>query len=261
MKHMMTRERALDVLLEAVEAAGAAILALPRTHLNVAVKENFDVVTQGDLIANQILKSALLGAFPDDGWLSEESVDDLARLHAKYVWVVDPIDGTREFAKGVPEYAVSVALVEDGEPVLAAVFNPATSELFHAQKGKGVWLNRQPVLCRADRDDSLLLLASRSEYRRGEWAVFEKTNRVQQVGSIAYKLGLVAAGKADATFSLGPKNEWDIAAGVLLVSESGGMVTDSLGQPFVFNQKDVLVKGVVASTRASYESVTTLIGM
>lgn len=254
-------QKELTILLQAVKAAGTAIVALPQAHLNVSLKSNFDVVTQGDLLANDILKSALLQAFPKDGWLSEESVDDLRRRNTKRVWVVDPIDGTREFAKGVPEYAISVALVEHGEPILAAVFNPATDELFHAEKGKGVWLNGKPVVCRLKNDESLLLLASRSEYRRGEWSTFEVNNEVKQVGSIAYKLGLVAAGKADATFSLGPKNEWDIAAGVLLVQEAGGVVTDKKGQPFLFNQEKVLVNGIVATSAAAQACVAKLVGM
>lgn len=251
----------LSVLLQAVNTAGAAVLALSHRDLTVTLKENNDIVTQGDLLVNQILKSALLSHFPNDGWLSEESVDTLSRREAKRIWIVDPIDGTREFAKGVPEYAISVALIEDEQPILAVVYNPATSELFHAVKGKGAWLNDQAIICREYKGDNLLLLASRSEYRRGEWSAFEVDNKVQQIGSIAYKLGLVAAGKADATFSLGPKNEWDIAAGVLLVQEAGGVVTDQRGQPFVFNQENVLVDGIVATSQQAHAQIAKMIAV
>lgn len=257
----MPMSNELNILLQAVSAAGAAVLTLSRSDLAITFKENNDIVTQGDLLVNQILKAELLNHFPDYGWLSEESVDTLLRRDAKRIWIVDPIDGTREFAKGVPEYAISVALIENEQPILAAVFNPATNELFHAKKGEGAWLNGQVINCRENASANLILLASRSEYRRGEWSAFEVDNEVQQIGSIAYKLGLVAAGKADATFSLGPKNEWDIAAGVLLVTEAGGIVTNQRGQPFVFNQENVLVDGIVATSQQSHAQIAKMIAV
>lgn len=247
-----------QVLLQAVQEAGAAIQALQTSNLKITKKANNDIVTQGDLLANDILKSHLNQAFPTVGWLSEESVDDLSRLACERVWIVDPIDGTREFANGTPEYAVSVALVENGAPILAAVFNPATNELFHAIKGQGAWLGDKKLQCCAHAND-LLLLASRSEYKRGEWEVFEQYHQVKQVGSIAYKLALIAAGCAHATFSLGPKNEWDIAAGVLLVAEAGGIATNQCQEKIIFNQQNTLVNGVVASAHSVNEAIFTLI--
>jgi myo-inositol-1(or 4)-monophosphatase len=223
------------------------------------VKENKDVLTEADLLANQILQARLLKAFPDDGWLSEESVDHASRLNKRRVWVIDPIDGTREYIAGIAEYAVSAALVEDGQPVMACVFNPETNEMFSAVLGAGAYLNGKRVHCRSACADKLLLLASRSESIRGEWERF-RAHDVKIVGSIAYKLGLVAAGFADATFSLGPKNEWDIAAGVLLVKEAGGLATDKDYRPFVFNQSQVRVNGIVAVSNVAQRQVATLIG-
>jgi myo-inositol-1(or 4)-monophosphatase len=253
-------DKLVSVLLQAMREAGEAILTLQRTGFTVSIKSNHDIVTKADLLANDILRSRLTTAFPDTGWLSEESVDDRVRLNCERVWIVDPIDGTKEYATGIPEYAISVALVEHGEPVLAAVFNPASEELFYAIKGKGAWLHDQPIHCLSVLSGKdFLLLASRSEYKRGEWDQYQKQHRVKQVGSIAYKLALVAAGRADATFSLGPKNEWDIAAGVLLVTEAGGRVTDKLRKPLVFNRQDVKVNGIVASSAMSNEGIFALI--
>ena len=192
----------LQVLQQAAQAAGAAVLQIQQADITISRKTNRDIVTQADLLANDILKAQLLKHWPQAGWLSEESVDDPARLTNKQVWIIDPIDGTKEYAHGIPEYAISAALVEDGVPVLAAVFNPPANELFLAERGAGAWLGKDRLHCHAARRDHFILLASRSEYQRGEWQAFQQ-HTVQIVGSIAYKLALIAAGKADATFSLG----------------------------------------------------------
>lgn len=247
-----------EVLLHAVREAGAAVQALQTSQLNITTKANHDIVTQGDLLANDILKAHLNKAFPAIAWLSEESVDDLSRLSCERVWIVDPIDGTREFASGIPEYAISVALIENSEPVLSAVFNPVTNELFHAIKNQGAWLGDEKLQCCSHEYD-MLLLASRSEYGRGEWDVFQQYHQVKQVGSIAYKLALIAAGKAHATFSLRSKNEWDIAAGVLLVTEAGGNVTNQSREKIIFNQQNTRVNGVVASSHLVNETIFNLI--
>jgi myo-inositol-1(or 4)-monophosphatase len=249
----------LTILIDAVREAGMAVAAMRHTGVEVTRKANNDTLTQADLLANEILKAKLLTAFPDDGWLSEESVDDVARLRCRRVWVVDPIDGTREYVAGLPEYAVSVALVVGGLVTLACVFNPETNEMFSAQSGSGTFLNGKRVQCNQHSHDRLLLLASRAEYQRGEWERFSG-DEVKPVGSIAYKLALVAAGCADATFSLGPKSEWDIAAGVLLVVESGGVVMDKSRRPFVFNQSNVLVNGIIASSSHCARRLTAMIG-
>ena len=154
---------------------------------------------------------------------------------------------------------MSVALVEYGLPVLAVVYNPATEELFAAAHGQGAWLNGEAINAEHTLTAKPVLLASRSEIRRGEFEPFEPFAEIRPCGSIAYKLALVAAGMADATFSLGPKNEWDIAAGVLLVSESGGNVTNRSGAPFTFNQRSTLVDGIVATTKRALRPVRMLI--
>lgn len=249
----------LSTLLQAMEEAGKAILTLQKTNFTISKKVNNDIVTQADLIANDILREHLLKSFPNDGWLSEESVDDAHRLTRERVWVVDPIDGTKEFAESVPEYAISVALVEKGIPIVSSVYNPAANELFYAVKGEGAWLNHHRINCINHLSNDFLFLASRSEYKRGEWNRFEEHYEVKQVGSIAYKLALIASGYADATFSLGPKNEWDVAAGVLLVIEAGGKVSNKEREQILFNRQDVKVNGIIATSSTCYEQVLSLI--
>jgi myo-inositol-1(or 4)-monophosphatase len=249
----------LELLNKYVHQAGQAIFQMAAEGFETAFKANQDPVTTADLKADTILREGLTRSFPGTGWLSEETRDDYSRLENKFVWVVDPIDGTKEFVSGIPEYALSVALVEDGLPILAAVYNPATKELFAAASGQGAWLNGKAIKAEHELLVKPLLLVSRSEIKRGEFEPFEPFAQIRPCGSIAYKLALVAAGMADATFSLGPKNEWDIAAGVLLVSEAGGNVTDRNGAPFTFNQRITLVDGIVATTRRALGPVRKLI--
>lgn len=232
----------LDILLNAILLAGNSVRAIQQKKFVTTLKENHDPLTEADVAANQILKNSLLGAFPHDDWLSEESIDDFKRLSAKRVWIVDPIDGTREFIQGIPEYAISVALFDSGELCLSAVFNPMTDELFYAQKNKGAWLNNERIYCT---DHYPIILVSRTEVASGKWNTVDHQT-IRSVGSIAYKLALVAAGKAYGTLSIEPKNEWDIAAGVFLIQEALGFATDLNNQPFVFNQACVRVNGVIA---------------
>ena len=244
---------------EAVREAGDAVIRIAKDGFETAYKANKDPVTAADLAADAILKRRLPERPGDCGWLSEETSDDLGRLKKKRVWIVDPIDGTKEFVSGIDEFAVSAALVEHGKVVLAAVYNPAADKLFTAVKGEGSWLNKRPIRARNNTAEKPVLLASRSEVKRGEFDAFEPFVQLRACGSIAYKLALVAAGEADATFSLGPKNEWDIAAGVLILQQAGGKVTDLTGDCFLFNQRQPLVNGIIAASEAYYDTVTALI--
>jgi myo-inositol-1(or 4)-monophosphatase len=260
-------QREMNQLCDAVRKAGGNVLQHMAEDLDLKQKANGDFVTRVDVEVNGILKDFLRKHFPEDGWLSEETQDNPARLAKKRVWIVDPIDGTKELISGIPEFAISVALVEEGLPVLAAVYNPARDEMFSAARGCGVWINgvkigrspERPVESSGlSRPERLTILASRSELRDGKFKPFEALAEIRAVGSIAYKLALVAGGKADATFSLDPRNEWDIAAGVLLVQEAGGIVTDRTGSAFVFNRPNTLVNGIVAASADAYARVKAL---
>ncbi len=259
MPERMNLQCELSVLCKAVRKAGETILLVANEGFSTAYKANRDPITVADFEANRILRETLMATFPDCGWLSEETRDSPERLMKKRVWIVDPIDGTKEFVSGIPEFAVSVALVNEGFPVLAAVYNPATGEFFTAIRNEGAWLNGSKIQANHPLRERLVVLASRSEIHRGEFQPFEPYAVIQPVGSIAYKLALIAAGRADATFSLGPKNEWDIAAGALLVEEAGGRVTDKEGLPLAFNRPNTLVNGIVATTRNAYRLTRALI--
>ena len=244
----------IHIMNHAVLAARAALFNISHSQIMMH-KKDLSPVTLADLTVNQQLKEILLGSFSDYGWLSEETQDDFSRLNKKRVFIVDPIDGTKEYIHHISEYVISIALVEDGEPLCAVILNPATSEHFYAIKGQGAYLNQQPIRCHAHIENKLTVLASRSEVKKGHWQPFTDHFTVKPTGSIAYKLALLAASHAHATLSLTPKNEWDIAAGVLLVKEAGGIVHDLDKKPFVFNQKNTLVNGIIASHANAYQHV------
>ncbi len=209
-------------------------------------KAGHDPVTEADRAIDAVLRENLLRNH--EGWLSEESVDDLSRLDKKHVWVVDPLDGTREFVKGIPEFCVSIGFVENGRPVAGGICNPATRETFIGAVDAGVLYNGKPV--HASQRTALngaIVLASRSEIKRGEWQPFEGGQlQVRAMGSVAYKLALVSAGLADITFTLSPKNEWDVTAGAALVLSSGGFVSTLENAQFHANNKNPLLSGFIA---------------
>ena len=215
--------------------------------MTVERKAGGDPVTEADRAVDSALRACLpTGA---DAWLSEESQDDPARLSARRVWIVDPLDGTREFVMGLPEWCISIALVEDGQPVIGGICNPATGETILGAEGLGVTLNGRPVQPRTTSSLSEAeVLASRSEFERGQWQEFcAGSVRVRPCGSVAYKLALVAAGLTDATWTLTPKHEWDIAAGVALVRAAGAVAWVPSGVPLTFNQPKPWVPGLVAA--------------
>jgi myo-inositol-1(or 4)-monophosphatase len=181
--------------------------------------------------------------------LSEESVDDVVRLTRRRVWVVDPLDGTREFVARIPEWSVSIALVVDGQPVVGGVCNPETGDTFVGAVGLGVTSCGSPVHVSPTCDLAKAhILASRSEFERGEWKAFaDAPFQIRPCGSVAYKLALVAAGRTDATWTLAPKHEWDVAAGVALVRAAGGAAWIPGGSPLRFNNRVPKLPSLAAS--------------
>ena len=252
------RERELAE--RAARAAGAIVRRYYESGVRVAEKGPDNPVTRADLEANACIRALVAAAFPDDGWLSEETADSSTRLAKRRVWVVDPLDGTREFVQHIPEFSVCIALVEDGWPVVAVEYDPAADRLYSAVCGQGTTVNGAPArVSRTARVPDAVVLASRSEDQRGDWAAFKGRVRVKLTGSVAYKLAEVATGAGDATFTLTPKNEWDVCAGSLLVEEAGGRVTDLAGAPLRFNQPQTLRPGMIASNGVLHAGLLALI--
>lgn len=251
---MPTRE--MTVAQEAARAAGKVILRWYDGDYSVREKSSDSPVTEADTEANRCIHEHVMGAFPDDGWLSEETRDSPSRLDKNRVWIIDPLDGTKEFIQHIPEFCVCIGLVEDGAPILGVTYNPVRDEMFAAEHGSGTTLNGEKVTVsdQANLADASVL-ASRSEVKRGEWKPFEAEMRVDLTGSVAYKLALIAAGRADATFSLTPKNEWDVCSGAALIMEAGGRFTTRSTELRRFNQADTLLPGLIACNAALYEPI------
>ena len=239
-------EQELAVLVEAVRKAGAKVRELVRDGFEVQTKPDRSPVTTVDHEVNRILHEMQRREFPRDGWLSEESPDDPARLDNTRVWIVDPIDGTKALVNRMPEFCISAALVERGVPVVAAVLNPSTGELFTAVRGGGLFLNGARVTLSFPHDFNPIIMVSARELRSDRWSTLAETTRCHPMYSIANALALVAAGRVQAAFTIEPEHEWDVAAGVLLIEESGGAISDGAGKPFVFNQPMPKFRGVIA---------------
>jgi myo-inositol-1(or 4)-monophosphatase len=216
-------------------------------------------VTEADRAADRVLREALLRE--GEGWLSEESADDLARLERQRVWVVDPLDGTREFVAGIPEWSVSIALVENGRAIAGGVCNPATRETFLGSLENGLTYNGKPARASARTTlEGATVLASRSEMQKGKWEAFRNAPiTIRPTGSVAYKLALVAAGLAEATWTLTPKHEWDIAGGVALIQAAGGFVECLDKSAPTFNNRSPLFSGLIAGGLALREEIRALI--
>ena len=236
------------LLIEIVREAGALALRYFGGPLKVREKWPGHPVSDADLAVNALLHQRLTAARPEYGWLSEEVDEDHPRLDGEPTWVVDPIDGTKSFVKGSPDYAVSVALVAGGRPRVAAVFNPTTEELFDAVESGGARLNDEPiaVTARAGIDDARLLASAR-ELRSGRWPGAFAAACVSNRGSIAYKLSLVACGRYDGAVSMTAKSDWDLAAADLIVREAAGRATTATGAAFRYNRASLRHPSVIAA--------------
>ena len=243
----MTRDAAL--LTDAVREAGALALSLFRTELKNWTKGTSSPVSEADIRVNDLLESRLRAATPDYGWLSEESVDDEARLGKRLTWIVDPIDGTRGYLAGREDWCVSVALVEDATPLLAAVFVPASDEFFFATRGRGARRNDVALSASpgAELDFSRVAgpkpLVERLSRSSGEIVLHPR------IGSLALRLCRVAQGSLDAAFAGGQSRDWDLAAANLIVQEANGNMTALSGDPILYNRREVTHGVLVAAGR------------
>jgi myo-inositol-1(or 4)-monophosphatase len=250
----------LNETIEITKLAGAEIMKFFRSSFEVQDKSPDNPVTDADFAADKLLRTRLTALLPEAGWLSEETVDSPDRLEKSLLWVVDPLDGTKEFVMGIPEITVSVGLVKDGRPIMGVIYNPVTKELFHGEAGAGVFYNHEPItVTNRPKLNGATIDASRSEMKRGEFDPFVDDMNVRVMGSIAYKLARVSAGICDATWSRGPKHEWDICAGDFLVHESGGTCVDLNNDPPLYNKSHPKANGIIADNGHLHGEIVDLI--
>jgi myo-inositol-1(or 4)-monophosphatase len=197
-----------------------------------------DLVTEADLASETAVRNHLLRAFPDHEFVSEEQALT-GRFDGPFCWVVDPLDGTANYVHGIPHYAVSIALLCHGRPQVGVVFDPVSGECFSAERGRGAWLNGEPMRTSGVTELSQAVVAAsfaaRVSFPSPEIdqfvATVQSSQGVRRTGSAALNLSYVAAGRFDAFWALSTKI-WDVAAGVLLVEEAGGAVTRLDGGEF-----------------------------
>jgi myo-inositol-1(or 4)-monophosphatase len=244
---VLTRDAAL--LTDTVREAGALALSLFRTDLKNWTKGASSPVSEADIAVNDLFEKRLRSATPEYGWLSEESADDEQRLGKHLVWIVDPIDGTRGYLAGREDWCVSVALVEDAAPLLAAVFAPASDELFFAVRGQGAACNDVPVYATEGTELDFSRIA-------GPKPLVERLSRTSgeiilhpRIGSLALRLCRVAQGSLDAAFAGGQSRDWDLAAANLIVQEANGNMTTLSGDKILYNRREVTHGVLVAAGR------------
>lgn len=237
----------LRVATAAALAAGAEVARFRREGVRYGRKDGSELVSEADIRAAEMLHDRLLTAFPDSGWLDEEHTDTSARLRHERVWIVDPIDGTREYLQGIPEYAISVGLVIAGEPALGVVYNPAAEEM-HAAVCMGV-----PERDAGSVPRHIEALVGRGEHRWNELPPLPAGSRVSGVGSVAYRLALLAAGRGHAVLTGYGRAEWDVAAGHALCRAVGMRVTGVLGDALRYNKPDPHVRGLLAAEPGVHE--------
>lgn len=214
-------------------------------------------VTEADLAVNELLERMLRGARPDYGWLSEESEDSPDRLGRARTFIIDPIDGTRSFLEGSGSWAHSLAVVEDGSVTAGVVFLPMRDRLYAAAAGQGATLNGAALRV-SDRTEltGASVLAAKPVYAPQHWrGAVPDVKRIYRP-SLAYRLSVVAEGRADAMFTLRPTWEWDVAAGDVILREAGAVTSDRAGRPLIFNNPHPQVNGVVAANPALHETIT-----
>jgi myo-inositol-1(or 4)-monophosphatase len=256
---MAGSQEILERIQSALQAARQLFGRFTPGEIAAEYKAGHDPVTEADKAVDALLHKRLVR--PGEGWLSEERTDSLDRLRLARVWVVDPLDGTREFVAGVPEFCVSIAFVENGRALAGGICNPATGEVFLGSLETGMTYNGRPAHTTRRTDlEGATVLASRSEIKRGDWNRFQASSlNIRPMGSVAYKLALVAAGLADATFTLVAKHEWDVAGGAALVASAGGFVRTLENQPLRCNNPSPRLPGLLAGGTELEEPLLTLL--
>ncbi len=257
---MKNKSKELKVAIKAALEAGKILEKYFETEILKDFKEDKSIVTLADKESEQVIKSILLKEFPEHSLLGEET--GMTENKSDYVWYVDPVDGTRNFANAFPLFVVSIALAYKGELIVGVIYNPATRSLFYAEKGKGAYLKNKKIhVSKDDRDRAIVTLSPSQrdvdkDLHRELSYYFRKNNVVRSLrnfGCTALEMAYVARGGLEANIQLG-LYPYDFAAGVLLIQEAGGKITALDGGQWKFPDNyfiasngvfhDILVKEV-----------------
>jgi myo-inositol-1(or 4)-monophosphatase len=236
-------------LAASLREAGAIALKTFQAPVKSWLKDQSSPVSEADIAVDAFLRERLAGPGSGRGWLSEETAADRSSAQARQLWIVDPIDGTRSYLAGRPDWAISAALVADGRPVLAGVFAPATDELFLAAAGAGATRNDVPIKVSAGDRLEGAKVAGPKRLVQALAAARSQIEVAPRIGSLALRLIRVAHGELDVAFASGSSHDWDLAGADLLVHEAGGAMTSLVGRSLTYNQP-VLVHGALVAAGA-----------
>lgn len=238
---------AINVAIEAAHRAGEIVLRYFRQPQVIHAKGPADLTTQVDQEAEEVIVRTIQQAFPDHEFLGEEG--HLAQREAGSLWVIDPLDGTRNYSIGIPWFCISIALAVTGRAVLGVVYDPVRGETFYAETGKGAYLNGQEIRCSKKTDmeraiAAIGLLPARHRANAGLALpmlirLHPLIEATRIMGAAALNLAYVACGRVDISFHDGI-NAWDILAGALLIAEAGGIATDFAGRPISTDSRSII---------------------
>jgi myo-inositol-1(or 4)-monophosphatase len=247
----------LELLLTTVKQAGDIALRFHGKSPKNWSKPDNTHVTEADIAVDTFLKDTVMNVRPDDGWLSEETPDTSDRLSRRRLWIADPIDGTRLFLAGEHGWGVGMALTIDGKPVMSAIYCPSQKKLFHAVVGQGAFCNEVPL--RVEGTDQRDVIAPKVLTP----LLAEKGLQWRSGSSLPLLLRFCAAaeGTLAGTYTPGDKNDWDIAAGHLILVEAGGIVSNSFGKPISYNNEKPFQAGVVAAAATWHKAILDCVGM
>jgi myo-inositol-1(or 4)-monophosphatase len=253
--------RAATRLAVAVRDAGSLALSMFGKQIKNWTKgPSSSPVCDADIAVNDLLRERLIASGDACAWLSEESADDARRLGARHVWVVDPIDGTRAYIAGQPDWAISAALVEDGRPIAACLYAPALDEFFAARAGAGGMLNGTPIAATPGADLSDIRVVGPQKFLDRLSSAMPPFTRLPRGHSLALRLVRVAQGAADVAFAGGNSHDWDLAAADLLVHEAGGALTPLAGGTVVYNRPVPRHGALVAAGRDRHTALIKFLG-
>jgi myo-inositol-1(or 4)-monophosphatase len=245
----------LALLLDCLKQAGRIAMGFHRRSPKTWAKPDGTLVTEADLAVNAFLQSAIQSARPDDGWLSEETPDTPERLLKSRLWIVDPIDGTRAFSEGTRFWGIGVALIENSAPTLGGIYCPVDDVMYHAARDGGAF--RNGVRLTSPESTGHVIVP------RSAAIAVEATGLATQISSswpMLLRFALIAEGQNPAAVSIGNKQDWDLAAGVLLVTETGGKVTTQHGTAMQFNRPQHSQPGLVAAQPKWHDKILAAVG-
>jgi len=255
---MTDLSKELRVAQQAAKKAGEEIIKIYNSEdYGIQKKEDNSPVTKADLVANKIIMGILKENFSEDGFLTEEERDSKERLSKERVWIIDPLDGTKDFVAKNGEFTVNIALVINSRPVLGVIYCPVKEEIYYALRGRGSFKGERQINV-SDNTENMKVIRSRNHPDENLLRLIKEMNYKEVVVGSSLKGCLLAEGKVDAYFRFGSQSEWDICAMSIIIEEAGGKITSPEGNDLKFNQENTRIHGFIASNNKIHDKLLKL---